>query len=178
MRLVTVAAIALLPLAAAAQSTGDQPAQGYTAEQLVDFYVKSIDLGKPRGICIGSAEQCASPVPEKPAALDMLVNFELDSAQLTEPAKQNLAVFAQMMADRRLKASDFTVEGYTDARGTDQYNDELSRERADAVKAYLIGLGVDPERLTAVGFGKTHPRVEDPMAPENRRVELRIDLGN
>jgi len=172
MRFMAILALALLPVTASAQS-----AEGYTTEQLVDFYVKSIDIGKARGICIGSAEQCADPVPKKPAALDMLVTFELDSAQLTEQAKQNLAVFAQMMADRRLKASDFTVEGYTDARGTDQYNDELSRERADAVRAYLVGLGVEPERLTAVGFGKTNPRVGDPMAAENRRVELRIDLN-
>jgi len=171
MRFIVALALVLIPAAGFPQST-----TGYTTDQLVDFYVKSIDLGKNRGICIGTAAECADPVPKQPAGLDMLVNFELDSANLTEAAKQNLAVFADMMKDRRLKASDFVVEGYTDARGTEQYNDELSRERADAVRNYLVGLGISADRLTSVGFGKSNPRVPDPLAPENRRVELRINL--
>jgi len=172
MRTLTALAIVLVSTTAHAQDLG-----GYTTEELVAFYVKSIDLGKNRGICIGSAEDCAAPAAAEPPALDMKVNFELDSTDLTEAARQNLAVFAAMMQDRRLKVADFVVEGYTDARGADGYNDTLSLERAEAVRAYLVGLGVEPERLSSVGFGKRRPRVDDPMDPENRRVELRIDLN-
>lgn len=147
----------------------------YTTEQLVDFYIKSVNLGATRGICIGTPQECA-PKDEKPKGLDMLVTFELDSAELTAEAKQNLAVFAQMMQDERLVSFHFVVEGYTDARGTDAYNMTLSEQRADAVRSYLTELGVSDERLAAVGFGKANPRVPDAFDPENRRVELRIDM--
>ena len=106
----------------------------------------------------------------------MFINFELDSADLTEEAQQNLAIFAQALKDERLKKASFVVEGHTDARGTDIYNDTLSEKRAAAVKTYLIDQGVPTERLTALGMGEAAPRVDDPMDPENRRVELRIDL--
>lgn len=171
MRMLVITTLLLFPLSGMAQDT-----KGYTTEQLVEFYVKSIDLGKNRGICIGTAAECADPAAAEPKGLDMLVNFELDSADLTPEARQNLAVFAEMMQDRRLKIASFVVAGYTDARGTDVHNDELSKQRAEAVTNYLVGLGVSPDRLTAIGYGKADPRVPDEMDPENRRVEMRIDL--
>ena len=145
----------------------------YAPDDVVNFLIDSVDLGLNRGICIGPAEECAPP---KPKGLDMFINFELDSASLTEEARQNLAIFAQALTDERLKKASFVVEGHTDARGTDIYNDTLSEERAAAVKAFLIDQGVPNERLTALGVGEAAPRVDDPMDPENRRVELRIDL--
>lgn len=147
----------------------------YTTGQLVDFFVNSLDMGASRGICIGTPQECAAPV--EPKGLDMLVTFELDSADLTAEAKDNLALFAQMMQDERLEIARFVVEGYTDARGGDDYNIDLSEARAASVKAFLTEQGVAPERLSAIGFGKTNPRMPDPLDPENRRVELRIDLN-
>ena len=44
------------------------------------------------------------------------------------------------------------------------------------MKSYLTELGVQEDRLTAMGLGETQPRTDDPLDPENRRVELRIDL--
>lgn len=162
---------ALLSCAAALPSAAQQAP--YAPDDVVSFLIDSVDLGLNRGICIGTAEECAPP---KPKGLDMFINFELDSAALTEEAQQNLAIFAQALKDERLKKANFVVEGHTDARGTDIYNDTLSEERAAAVKTYLIGQGVPTERLTALGMGEAAPRVDDPMDPENRRVELRIDL--
>jgi outer membrane protein OmpA-like peptidoglycan-associated protein len=158
----------MLALPAAAQ---DAP---YSTEQLVDFFVNSVEMGASRGICIGTPDECAPA--EAPKGLDMLVTFELDSADLTAEARQNLVVFAQMMQDERLEVARFVVEGHTDARGTEGYNLELSEARAEAVKTYLAGLGISPERLTAIGFGMAKPRKEDLFDPENRRVELRVDL--
>lgn len=151
----------------------EQAPPSYTVDQLVEFFVNSADLGATRGICIGTPQECAPPEPE---GLDMLVTFELDSAELTEEAKGYLGLFAQMMQDERLKIASFVVEGHTDARGTDAYNDELSQARAEAVRRHLIGLGVAPERLSSIGLGKMQPRKDDAFDPENRRVELRIDL--
>lgn len=147
--------------------------QAYTVDELVEFFVQSADLGATRGICIGTPQECAPPVP---AGLDMLVTFELDSADLTVEAQANLSLFAQMMQDERLRIASFVVEGHTDALGADAYNVVLSEARAESVRQYLTGLGVAPERLSSVGFGKAKPRSDDPLDPENRRVELRIDL--
>ncbi|MFN4158022.1 MAG: OmpA family protein [Gemmobacter sp.] len=145
----------------------------YTVDQLVDFFTKSADLGATRGICIGTPQECAPPKPE---GLDMLVTFELDSSDLTPQAEKYLGLFAQMMQDERLKIARFVVEGHTDARGSDDYNYSLSDARAEAVRRHLIGLGVSEERLSSVGLGKGQPRTGDAFDPENRRVELRIDL--
>ena len=47
------------------------------------------------------------------------------------------------------------VEGYADVRGSDAYNLRLAQRRADATKAYLVKLGVSPDRIEAVGKGET-----------------------
>lgn len=146
----------------------------YSPDDVVSFLVDSVDLGLNRGICIGTAEECAPP---KPKGLDMFINFELDSAELTQEARESLAVFAQALKDDRLRMASFVIEGHTDARGADGYNDGLSEARAASVKDYLTEQGVPQDRLTALGLGETAPRTDDPLDPENRRVELRIDIN-
>lgn len=108
--------------------------------------------------------------------MDMLITFELDSSELTQQAKENLAIFAQALTDERLSRARFVVEGHTDGRGNEVYNLGLSKSRAASVKEYLTELGVPIERLTAIGLGENEPRTGDVLDPENRRVELRIDL--
>ena len=105
-----------------------------------------------------------------------MINFELDSADLTKEAKANLAVFADALKDERLKKASFMIEGHTDARGGDGYNNTLSQDRAASVQQFLVDQGVSQERLTAMGMGEAEPRVEDTLDPVNRRVELRINL--
>lgn len=143
-------------------------------DELVDFFANSIDLGTPKGLCIGTQQECAPQ--QKPEGRDMLVTFELGSAELTEDTKQSLAVFVQAMNDDRLATVNFAVEGHTDGRGTDVYNDELSQARAAAVKLFLVNQGVSPDRLTAIGLGETQPRTANVFDPQNRRVELRVNL--
>lgn len=145
----------------------------FSKDELVDHLIGTIDLGAARAICIGTAEECA---PEVPPALDMMVNFEFDSYDLTPETRENLRVFADALNDPRLEIADFLVEGHTDAVGSDQYNLVLSERRAAAVTEYLIDLGVEAERLKAIGHGSATPRVDDPMDPINRRVEMRGTL--
>lgn len=145
------------------------------AGNIVEFFVNSADMGAARGICIGTAQECNTETIQ-PAGLDMLINFELDSAELTPEARDNLGEFAKALKDERLRAADFLVEGHTDASGGILYNKELSERRAQAVTSFLLERGVPSDKLTAVGLGKTEPRVEDPFDPINRRVEMRIKL--
>jgi outer membrane protein OmpA-like peptidoglycan-associated protein len=67
------------------------------------------------------------------------------------------------------------VEGHTDDRGRDDYNLDLSQRRAEAVKAYLIGKGVPPERLEAKGFGETQP-LKPNTTQRNRAANRRVEF--
>ena len=69
------------------------------------------------------------------------------------------------------------IEGHTDAAGHPEYNLNLSRKRAMAVKTYFVlRHGIAAENLRPVGLGKEAPLNEsNPFAPENRRVQFRAD---
>lgn len=68
-----------------------------------------------------------------------------------------------------------TIEGHTDSDGDDAKNLDLSQRRADAVVAYMLSKGIAPDRMAAVGFGETKPKVPNNSALNkalNRRVEI------
>jgi len=145
------------------------------ADDIVSYFMKSAKLGAGRGLCIGTAQECDKTAP-KPAGLDMLINFDLDSANLTGQAKQNLEEFAKALHNDQLATARFVVEGYTDGRGTEQYNIGLSERRAEAVTRFLFERGVAKDKVMALGKGEANPRVPDLMDPVNRRVEMKIEL--
>lgn len=147
----------------------------YSVDAIVSHMIEQADLGAPRGICIGTRSECEENRP-KPRGFDMLVTFELDSADLLPEAKRNLETVAAALNDDRLKVAKFKVEGHTDAFGTDEYNLRLSEERAKAVTDFLVQQNVERERILAVGLGKASPRTDDPYDPGNRRVELNLSL--
>jgi len=67
------------------------------------------------------------------------------------------------------------IEGHTDSVGTDEFNQQLSEKRANAVRDYLIGQSVPPDSVTAVGLGKDQPVASNDTAQGrqlNRRVEI------
>ena len=69
------------------------------------------------------------------------------------------------------------AEGHTDNVGSDAYNMKLSQRRANAVRDYLTAGGISPKRITAEGFGESHPVATNDTADgraQNRRVELRV----
>jgi outer membrane protein OmpA-like peptidoglycan-associated protein len=150
-----------------------------TKDDIVKFFAQQVKLGKSRGICVGTEEQCAQQEGQgkaglASAGLDMLVNFDFNSAALTDEAKAKLSEFAKALEDNRLQSYNFAVEGHTDASGSDTYNDALSLKRAESVTAFLVANGIESSRLKAIGLGKKEPRVKDPYDPVNRRVEMRL----
>jgi len=67
------------------------------------------------------------------------------------------------------------VEGHTDSRGGDQMNQELSRNRADSVRQYLVNNGVSGDQISASGLGSSRPVADNKSAEgraDNRRVEI------
>ncbi len=104
------------------------------------------------------------------------VLFETGGAELSEPAQQRLETVVRAL--RAYPDRPIVIEGYTDAKGSEDNNRELSQRRADAVREYLQARGVDPSRLRAVGRGESNP-IASNDTPEgranNRRVEIIVD---
>ena len=103
------------------------------------------------------------------------VLFESGKASLSSEAVRNvekLAGFLQQHPSRNL-----LIEGHTDSVGSDEFNQGLSEKRAGAVKDQLVASGVNPERITTIGYGKRHPVAGNDTTAgrqQNRRVEVII----
>ena len=111
--------------------------------------------------------------PQQTAARTYLVFFDWDRADLTDRARQIVAEAAQ--ATTRVQVTRIEVAGHADLTGSDTYNMRLSLQRAQAVAAELVRLGVPRGSITTQGFGKRNPLVqtaEGVREPQNRRVEI------
>ena len=103
------------------------------------------------------------------------VSFDVNSNRLTANAKDILAKTAEGLKGQE----DLTVEiaGHTDSVGNAEYNLTLSQQRAEAVRDYLLDLGVSESQLTAKGYGESKPIRSNETKEgreRNRRVEFNI----
>jgi outer membrane protein OmpA-like peptidoglycan-associated protein len=99
------------------------------------------------------------------------VHFPLDSAEIPDGAEGPLDdLAALLLGDPRIEL--LRIEGHADERGTSRYNLDLSRRRAEAIRAWLVAAGVPPERLVAIGTGEARPAAEGETA--SRRVEFLV----
>lgn len=109
--------------------------------------------------------------PAQPKAVGIRINFGVNSASLPPDALPYLHSIGQFLAEN--PQLHLIVEGHTDARGSDRYNLALSARRAKTVRDYMVRTeGVDPQRLSYVGKGRSEPLTADPYSPENRRVQF------
>jgi outer membrane protein OmpA-like peptidoglycan-associated protein len=103
------------------------------------------------------------------------VNFDFDKSNIRADARPILdEAIATLRNEPDIRIS---VEGHTDAIGTDAYNQKLSERRARAVAEYLAHGGIARSRMTSEGFGESKPVASNATADgraQNRRVELRI----
>ena len=126
--------------------------------------------GTPAGVKV-NAEGC----PEVGTTLMSLqgVNFDTDSAKLKAESTTILDQAAEVLNQQA--AVSVRIEGHTDSRGSDAYNQVLSEKRAKSVMEYLVGKGISAARLTSAGFGESKPVVANDSAAnmaKNRRVDL------
>ncbi len=177
---------------AAYDDEGDEPltrAYAYTADRKAKLALLQLDQRAAEDQRTANQERLASALAlglkdcakvERVADTTVIsisgaVLFEFDKAELREHAKEKLDVVAQALKDHPDQR--VVIEGHTDAVGDEDYNDTLSRERADAVRAYLESQGVSSLRLTATGAGEAEP-IASNDSPEgranNRRVEIII----
>lgn len=107
------------------------------------------------------------------------VLFPSGGTTLSPTARQSLDRVAEALG-AQLSESQIVIEGHTDARGSDQRNQQLSQQRAEAVRDYLVQRGVDTQRLAAVGRGEASPIADNESAEgraTNRRVEIVVSSG-
>jgi outer membrane protein OmpA-like peptidoglycan-associated protein len=104
------------------------------------------------------------------------LRFNTDDSTLRHDHSALLDQVAQFLRER-CPGHAVLIEGHTDAPGSAAYNQELSKNRAEAVKNYLVEKGVPAEQLTTVGYGEQQPIASsDTKAGRalNRRVTLRF----
>jgi peptidoglycan-associated lipoprotein len=87
------------------------------------------------------------------------VFFELDRSDLRDDGKSSLQKDADWM--KKWTSTQVTVEGHCDSRGSAEYNLGLGSRRANAVKDYLVSLGIQTSRITIVSKGKEQPFCQD-----------------
>ena len=103
------------------------------------------------------------------------VNFDFNKATLTSKAKANLDKLVPVF--KEYPDTDIQIFGYTDSKGTDSYNLQLSEQRAAAVKSYWVSRGLSSSRFNTLGMGEADPiATNDTEAGRalNRRVEFAI----
>ena len=115
-----------------------------------------------------------APPPVQKKIILRGVNFDFDKANIRPDAVPILREAATILKENStLKVS---VEGHTDAIGSEEYNLKLSLRRANAVKQFLIKEGIPESRLTTRGLGESQPIASndtDDGRAQNRRVELK-----
>ena len=109
--------------------------------------------------------------------------FEFDKATLTPDAEETLQALVPLLA--KAGKHPVSVEGHTDAKGSDVYNQTLSEKRARAVKDWLVAHSAIPAGASTKGWGEQHPVApntrpdgsdDPPGRQKNRRVEVVLDL--
>jgi OOP family OmpA-OmpF porin len=143
----------------------------------------------PRQVCEPPAPKpaVAPPAPPKPApkpapkpvtekvtfAADVF--FDFDKAVLKPEGKAKLDDLVGKLKTVALEV--IIAIGHTDSIGTSEYNQKLSVRRAEAVKAYLVSKGIEPNRIYTEGKGKSQPIADNRTAEgraKNRRVEIEV----
>jgi outer membrane protein OmpA-like peptidoglycan-associated protein len=115
--------------------------------------VANPDSPPPAPVAVEDVMKALAELPGKPAQpIVGTVTFEYDSAKLTPQARAALGELVPKTVDRRLQ-----VSGHADGIGSDEYNQRLSRRRAEAVRAYLVESGVAADKIELFAHGKGQP---------------------
>ena len=142
-------------------------------EQCPENKVCGLLRGQP-----GCVEETALvQVEERRIQISDVVFFELNSDLIDSRSFELLSQVATVLVNNpQLRL--IRIEGHTDSSGSRDFNLNLSQRRAEAVKNFLVGRGVDEGRLTAVGIGPDQPMFSNETASgrsANRRVEFHIE---
>jgi outer membrane protein OmpA-like peptidoglycan-associated protein len=132
---------------------------------------------RTRSLTVDEGDHVAEIAKTKPT-IDLEIYFDFDSAVITPKAEPQLKELGTALRNPGLENSVVVLSGHTDAKGSEDYNQDLSERRAQAVKKYLVEtLKISPDNLTTAGYGRRDLKNKaEPFAPENRRVQI-VNLG-
>ena len=105
---------------------------------------------------------------------DSGILFATNSSSLTSDAQTNIVNLGETL--KKYDDTEILIEGHTDNMGTEDYNQDLSEERAESVANTLINLNVDGNRISRVGHGEALP-VADNATEEGRRLNRRVEVA-
>ncbi|MCF8079987.1 MAG: OmpA family protein [Desulfobacterales bacterium] len=114
------------------------------------------------------------PKPDEKVLVFGDTHFDFDQSDLTQEAKTLLDKNVQVLKEN--PATDVRMAGYTSAKGTEDGNQKLSEDRANAVRDYLIEKGIAPERITTIGYGRTKPAVYEVTPDDINTKEAKANM--
>lgn len=164
--------LVLLPLVCLAQEEG--PLSSYKSK-ILDLKAKVVDMAT--NVEELQVKETATDVRVEVAA-DVL--FDFDKAIIKPQAEAELKQVAALILKRG--KGKIRIEGHSDAKGSDSYNQKLSIQRAEAVRNWLAQKGaIDPARITAEGMGAKKPIAPNTQPggadnPEGRQRNRRVEL--
>jgi peptidoglycan-associated lipoprotein len=166
-------------------TVGKVQAAGSTSVTLQDSTTFTITAKGPGGTETATARVTVMPPPvstqTKPTVTDQGLTsdrikdayFDFDKANIRSDAEQALGVDAGLFKDH--PDVKFTLEGYCDERGSEEYNLALGDRRANAAKDFLVNAGVSPDRINTISYGKSKPVCTDQTEEcwqKNRRAHV------
>jgi outer membrane protein OmpA-like peptidoglycan-associated protein len=162
----------VVPLLAQTPAADQEPQKVLSNEQILQA------LGPPqaatRSLSLPSRGLARRQASESDQSVNLNIPFELNSAALKPQASEQLKQLQLALSSPSLGGNRFVVAGHTDAKGSAEYNKQLSLRRAETVKRFLVEKGIDPARLNTIGYGSDKLLAPDhPDDPSNRRVEIR-----
>ncbi len=109
-----------------------------------------------------------------PLEITLRLNFDTNKAIIKPEYNKKLQEYAEYLIKMQNQYN-IEVKGYTDSRGSENYNKKLSKMRADAVRTRLVQLGVNPDKIIATGCGENNPVASNDTKEgryQNRRVVI------
>ena len=100
--------------------------------------------------------------------------FDVNSSQLRPATRDNLEELARILL--KYEDTDLIIDGHTDSTGPEDYNQELSEKRAEAVAYYLVRNGVGNSRIITYGYGETEP-IADNASERGRQTNRRVEVA-
>lgn len=136
----------------------------------------NIDLSKLRGryLELDERDLVMAPIAKGSSMTINNLFFETGKATLTVESDPELKRIVQVMQENA--TLQIEISGHTDNTGSDELNNKLSKDRADAVKNYLINQGVKSDRIRTKGYGKTKPKADN-STEEGRQMNRRVEFA-
>lgn len=180
-KVVMVAAVAAVGLTACSKSKPavpePQPVEEKATAPTVDYEAEARRAREAEEA--RRREEAARAAAAARATLAEMIFFDYDQFSIRGDARTSLeAKLPILRGDASIR---LRIDGHADERGSDEYNVALGLRRAQAVKDFLAGYGIDPNRLEVRSFGENSPldpRSSEDAFAKNRRAEFQVTAGS